>query len=283
MNCDLHTHSIYSDGTWTPTQIVEEAAKRALAVALTDHNSISGLPEFLDAARKNGVTAVPGTEFTTEFQGTELHIVALFIPEESYGAIQEYCAAGDRLKDESNRALITRLRAAGYDISYEQILAQTPDGRVNRANIAAELVKQGFAATKDEAFDQLLSEKAGFYVPHKRPDALETIAFIRSIGALPVWAHPFLSMKKCPEKVPLFLSLAKARGLLAMETQYSTYDEETTARAKSLATRFGLLESGGSDFHGDNKPGILLGQGRGNLRIPGSVYDTLQGAQRNQW
>lgn len=280
MNCDLHTHSIYSDGTWTPAQIVEEAARLNLTVALTDHNSISGLPEFLGAAWEKQVTAVAGTEFTTEFLGTELHIVALFIPEEHYGTVREYVSQTDRLKAQSNRALVEKLCAAGYQISYDEIVAQTPDGRVNRANIGAELVKKGYMPTVKDAFRQLLRESCGYYMPPKRPDAVETVAFIRSIGALPVLAHPLLSMDE--EKTRTFLPLAKARGLMAMETMYTTYDETTTALAKRLAAEFGLLESGGSDFHGDNKPGVLLGQGRGNLCIPDSVYKALLTAQQNK-
>lgn len=280
MNCDLHTHSIYSDGTWTPAQIVEEAVRLNLTVALTDHNSISGLPEFLAAAREKQVTAVAGTEFTTEFLGTELHIVALFIPEKHYGTVREYVSQTDRLKAQSNRALVEKLCAAGYPVSYDEIVAQTPDGRVNRANIGAELVKKGYMPTVKDAFRQLLSESCGYYVPPKRPDAVETVAFIRSIGALPVLAHPLLSMDE--EKTRTFLPLAKARGLMAMETMYTTYDEATTALARGLAAEFGLLESGGSDFHGDNKPGILLGQGRGNLCIPDSVYKALLAAQRKK-
>lgn len=274
MYCDLHTHSTFSDGTWTPEQIIAEAARLQLTVALTDHNSISGLPTFLAAARAKGVTAVPGVEFTTEFEGTELHIVALFVQEESYNAIREYVATGDRLKAESNRALVRKLQELGYDISYEEIVAQTPDGRVNRANIGAELVKKGYVPTVKDAFKQLLNESQGLYVPAKRPDALDTITFIRSIGALPVLAHPLLSMDEAQTK--RFLPLACGRGLVAMETQYTTYDSQTTALAQSLAAEFGLLESGGSDFHGDNKPGNHLGQGRGTLRIPRSIYETLQ-------
>ena len=260
MKYDLHTHSIYSDGTWTPRQLLETAAKEDLTVALTDHNTVSGLPEFMAIAQELGVEAVPGTEFSTDFQGKELHIVALFLREEHYDAVRDYVAEGDRLKDQSNRDLIDRLRAAGYEIDYRQILSKTPDGRVNRANIAAELVEKGYVATVKEAFATLLKEKHGFYVAPKRPDAYDTIAFIRTLGAVPVLAHPYLSMD--PAMVEAFLPAAVARGLLAMETQYTTYDAPTTALARRVAAKFGLLESGGSDFHGAVKPNNPLG-GRG--------------------
>lgn len=257
MKYDLHTHSNYSDGTWTPRQILEAAAAMDLTVALTDHNSVSGLPEWMTVAAQLGVEAVPGTELSTDYHGKELHIVALFIPPEAYEPIRAYVAEGDRLKDQSNRDLIARLQKAGFAIDYEQILAKTPDGRVNRANIGAELVAKGYVDSVKAAFDTLLKEKHGFYVPPKRPDAYDTIGFIRSIGALPVLAHPYLSMTA--EEVEAFLPEAVDRGLCAMETRYTTYDDATTALAQRVAQRFGLLESGGSDFHGEVKPNNPLG------------------------
>ena len=274
MYCDLHTHSVYSDGTYTPTEILEAAKAQNLIVALTDHNSVSGLPEFVAAARKMGVAAVPGVEFTTEDRGLEIHIVALFVQPGQYDAIREYVDQFDRLKAESNRRLVEKLKAAGYAISYAHIVAQTPDGRVNRANIAAELVKKGYVASVKEAFSNLLSEKCGYYVPAQRADTLETISFIRSIGAVPVLGHPLLTMSE--DRLREFLPRAKERGLVGMETQYTTYDPETMALARAIAAEFGLLESGGSDFHGENKPGNPLGSGRNGLQIPVKVYEDLR-------
>ena len=143
MRYDLHTHSVFSDGTVTPTQLVREAAALDLTVALTDHNSVSGLPELLEAARELGVEAVPGIEFSTDYQGKELHIVALFVTPQMYEPIRQYVAEGDRQKVQSNRDLVTRLRQAGYAIDYDAIVEKTPDGRVNRANIAQALLEKG--------------------------------------------------------------------------------------------------------------------------------------------
>lgn len=257
MNYDLHTHSVFSDGTWTPREILEYAARQNLTIALTDHNTVSGLPELMAAAGELGVEAVPGTEFSTDYRGKELHIVALFLRPEHYEPVRRYVAEGDRLKDQSNRDLITRLQQAGFAIDYQRIQDKTPDGRVNRALIGAELVEKGYVPTVKAAFDTLLKEKHGYYVPPKRPDAYDTIAFIRSLGAVPVLAHPYLSMEA--EEVEAFLPEAVRRGLVAMETRYITYDAATTALARQAAVRFGLLESGGSDFHGAVKPNNPLG------------------------
>lgn len=272
MYCDLHTHSHYSDGTWTPAEIVAQAAKQNLIVALTDHNTVSGLPEFLAEAERLEVEAVPGIEFSTDYLGKEVHIVALFVQKEHYDAIRAYVRNSDEMKVQSNRDLVARLNEAGYAIDYQHILAQTPDGRVNRANIAAELVRHGYVESIMEAFHSLLGTDCGFYMPPKRPDALETVAFIRTIGALPVLAHPFLSLPE--DALRSFLPEAKGRGLAAMETRYASYDDATTALARRMAAEVGLLESGGSDFHGEVKPNNPLGQ----PCIPKEVYEKLRNA-----
>lgn len=257
MRYDLHTHSIFSDGTWTPQQLLAAAAEQDLVVALTDHNTVSGLPIFLETAEKMGVEAVPGIEFSTDYLDKDVHILALFVREESYDAIRTYVAKGDLAKEQSNRDLVARLQAAGYGLDYDELVAQTPDGRINRANVAGELVKKGYVPSVQAAFSQLLHPKHGFYTPPVRPGAWDTVAFIRSIGALPVLAHPLLTMGE--EMLRGFLPEAKARGLAAMETVYSSYDEETAALARQIAAEFGLLSSGGSDFHGDRKPDVHLG------------------------
>ena len=209
-------------------------------------------------AKSLGVEAVPGIEFSSDHKGKDTHVVALFVREAHYDAIRAFTSEGDRLKVQSNLDLVERLRQAGYHIDYQQIVSQTPDGRVNRANIAGELVKQGYVASVKEAFSTLLGEKCGYYVPPKRTSTLDTISFIRSLGALPVLAHPLLTFD--PATLRELLPGAVERGLVAMETRYSTYDAQTVSLAQGMAAEFGLLESGGSDFHGDAKPHIALGQ-----------------------
>lgn len=275
-NCDLHTHSIFSDGTWTPAQLLDEAQRIGLgAIALTDHNTIAGLPDFLEAARGREVEAVPGIEFSTDWNGTELHILGLFVLPEHYEAITQLLADAQRRKDESNAALVAALRGAGYDLDYEMIKASTPGGSVNRAHIAAELTRLGYTESVKDAFKRLLSQKCGYYCPPKRMTAYEAIRFIKSIGAVAVLAHPLLSMDV--SELMAFLPDAAEAGLDAIETDYSTYDAQTAAAARMAADSFGLLYSGGSDFHGDNKPDIALGSGKGNLTVPIGYYVALKG------
>ena len=265
--CDLHTHSVFSDGTDTPARLIELAAEAGLsAVALCDHNTVAGLPDFLEAAKDSAVEAVPGVEISTDFADKELHILALFVQPQHYAAVTALLAEGDRRKEQSNIDLVAALNAAGYALSYEEIKAKTPQGHINRAHIAAEMLELGYVESVQAAFRTLLSPKHGLYHPPKRIDAYDAIRFIKSIGAVAVLAHPFLSMDE--QLLRAFLPQAVEAGLDAMEVFYSKYTEETTLVAVKIAEEYGILPSGGSDYHGGNKPDIAIGIGRGELKIP---------------
>ncbi len=272
--CDLHTHSVYSDGTYTPAELIDTAVGAGLsAVALTDHNTVSGLDSFIEAGQGKPIELVPGVEFSTADNGTELHILGLFIPPESHYTINSYIDKAATLKEQSNYRLVNRLREHGYDITYVDILDHSK-GHVNRANIAAELLRKGYIESIDWAFKNILHKDYGLYEPPERLSSIETIRFIREIGAVAVWAHPYFHMTF--DQAEEFLPRAVAAGLQGMETIYSTYDDATTKKAKEVCRRFGICESGGSDFHGANKPKISLGKGYGNLRIPYEFYERLK-------
>jgi predicted metal-dependent phosphoesterase TrpH len=273
--CDLHVHSNFSDGTCTPAELMALAEAAGLsAVALCDHNTVSGLPDFLAVAQGSAVEAVPGIEFSTDYRGTELHILGLFIRPEHYAPIMEMMADFHRRKEQSNIDLVENLNRAGYAIDYAAIKASTADGFVNRAVIAAALLEKGYVESIQGAFKTLLKPSHGYYNPPKRPDAFEVIRYIRSIGAAAVLAHPFLNLEE--GELREFLPQAKAAGLHGMEVLYSKFDAATTALAEAMAEEFSLLKSGGSDFHGTNKPDIAVGIGRGDLRIPAEWLKNLK-------
>ncbi len=279
--CDLHTHSVFSDGTYTPVQLLEEAERRELsAVALTDHNTVLGLPDFLAAARGRAVEAVPGVEFSTDYNGTELHILALYLEPRYFGQVMELMGQYHRRKEQSNVDLVDALTRAGYCIDYQKIKDATPEGQVNRALIAAELTRLGYTESIQAAFKRLLNPNCGYYIPPKRFTPKEMLGVIRDLGAVSVLAHPYLNLKQ-PE-LNTFLQQAKPWGLQGMEVYYSTYDEATTAAALETADRFDLLHSGGSDFHGENKPDIALGRGRGGLFVPAALALALEQMAKKQ-
>jgi len=271
--CDLHTHSVFSDGSYTPLQIIDGAIAAGLsAVALTDHNTVDGLPDFLAAASGKPIDVVAGAEFSVDYNQRELHLLGLFIPPTQFGAVTALMEDVNRRKEASNVALVDSLCRAGYPLDYAAIKATTPNGRINRAHVARAMVEKGYVGSVSEAFDTLLSKSAGHYAEPKRLTVEEAVAFIRSIGAVPVLAHPFLNLTE--QELVAFLRTDP--GLCGMECYYATYDEATTVASLRIAEAFGLARSGGSDFHGTTKPDIRLGCGRGGLQVPYDCYLTLK-------
>lgn len=273
--CDLHTHSAYSDGTLMPAELIEKAKEIGLGgIALTDHNTVAGLPELFRAAQGTGIEAVGGVELSTDYGEIELHLIGLFIREEHFDVINGLVAELDKRKDASNVALCKTLRQAGYDVDLDEIKAKTPKGHINRAHIASALLEKGYVSSIPEAFETLLSKTYGFYEQPKRLDVFETIALLNKIGCVSVLAHPFQEMDE--PTLRGFLTKAKPYGLHGMETEYAKYDGETVQRLKAIAKEFGLKESGGSDFHGDRRKGTELGVGQGNLRVSKLFLDALR-------
>ena len=278
MPIDLHLHSTHSDGTLTPAEILSRAKTLGLtAVALTDHNTVSGLPDFLAEANRQNITTVAGTELSTAYEDQELHLLGLFIPPEAFSAVTSLTEDYLTRKEQSNRDLVTRLATDGYKVDYDSIKAATPDGNVNRALIAKALLAEGYVPSVKAAFEALLGEGMGYFVPPRRPSFLDTIRFLRSIHALPVWAHPLQYTDETT--VRKVLPTAVEAGLVGLEIMHSSYDEATTARAKAIADEFGLLYSGGSDFHGTVKPTVHMGVGSQSgtePNIPDEYFEALR-------
>ena len=279
-SCDLHTHSTFSDGTYTPEEIIDLAVKTGLAaVALTDHNTVSGLERFIAYAKDKSIDIVPGIEITTDYNGIEFHILGLFVRQNMFNQINDYLKIASDRKEKSNILLVERLNDNGYKIDYDKIKNSSPSGKINRANIAAELFSLGLVESVNKAFSTILSTEYGFYEQPERLTALETIDFLKSIGAASVWAHPLLSTNYdiCEKFVPI----AKERGLIGIETIYSLYSEADSLFAKKMCDKYMMLESGGSDFHGDIKPDTLLGKGCGNIEVPYDFFKKLSICSQN--
>ncbi|MBR2590278.1 MAG: PHP domain-containing protein [Clostridia bacterium] len=272
--CDLHSHSNFSDGSLTPTELVSLAEQTGLsALALTDHNTTKGLEEFLQAGENSKLITVPGCEFSTQHEDKELHIVGLFMPRKSWVEIEDFVELMHMAKHNSNQKLIRNLQQGGIDITFEEVASLTDADEFNRSHVARTLVKHGYASSVQDAFEKFLRPNKGFYVPAKKLSSLATIRFIKANGGVAVWAHPFFSAHE--QRIAAFLPLGKEAGLDAIETMYTTYSEEEFQKAKELADANGLLYSGGSDYHGAGKPDIELGSGYGNLAVPFSFYEKL--------
>ena len=278
MPIDLHLHSTHSDGTLPPAALIQRIKSAGLsAAALTDHNTVSGVPAFLEEAHRQGVTAVTGVELSTVRDGRELHLLGLFIPPEHLSDVTALTEDYLIRKEQSNRDLVARLAADGYRVDYDTIREATPDGNINRALIAKALLAGGYVPSVKAAFDTLLGEGMGYYIPPERLDLFTAIRFMRSIHAVPVWAHPLQYIEETTVREAL--PAAVEAGLVGMEVMHSSYDEATVTAAKALADEFGLLYSGGSDFHGSVKPDVQMGVGNREgtaPNIPDEYYEKLR-------
>ena len=273
--CDLHTHSHFSDGTLSPKELVLLAKEKGLsAIALTDHNNILGLDEFFAAAQKENITAVGGIEISAEFLNKEIHVLGLFVTKEHYLALSSYLEDFSMKKIINYKKLYEKLVNAGYDISYKNIAKLSDNGVFNRVHFAKELMNKGYVSSIKEAFNGVLSEDKGYYTPIQRLNGFEVIEFLSKNNIVPVLAHPFLNLSY--QELLEFLPKSKEKGLIVIETNYSLFNEEETKNAHKLAEQFGLLKSGGSDFHGENKPHIDLAVGKGNLKVPYEYYLNLK-------
>lgn len=270
---DLHVHSYYSDGSLSPAELIRTAKELDLVIALTDHNSVSGNAEFLSEAEKLGVTAVAGVELSTEYEGKELHVLGLFIDADKFEKVDQLVSYYKEKKRVANRRLVERLNEAGYELDFDKISKRNPSGNINRAHIAEEMMEKGYLSSVREGFDTVLSEKRGYYIPSERLSSLEAIRFLRGINALPILAHPFVELSE--GELREFISEAKAAGLCGIESRHSEFSISDTVLLEAIAEEYGLLTSGGSDYHGVAKPDISLGTGHGALSVPISYYEKL--------
>lgn len=275
---DLHVHSNASDGTYTPEELVAYAEKKGLyAFALTDHDSIEGLSAAYDAKAnlRAAVRIIPGVELSCRYAVADIsfdvHIVGLDVDyqNEVFTRRLKEC---QRIREERNSRMIRRMNDFGFAITEEEIHALYPGAAVTRAHYARFLADHGYVATKEEAFQKYLNPGCPCYVPRRLLTPKEGIALILEAGGHPVLAHPMLYTKLSRTQIDALTAELTSYGVEGIEVYYSTYSEEETAFVKSLAEKYHLFPSGGSDFHGSNKPDIDLMTGKGNLRIPKELY-----------
>ncbi len=279
MRYDFHTHSTCSDGSLTPEELVCEAKRLELTLALTDHNTTKGLPSFTAEATRQGVTAIPGIELSTAHDGRELHLLGLFLSPDSYDKLEALCEHYRALKEQSNLELIARLNNGGYALSYKEVQEAYPNGNINRVHVARILMAKGYLSSVNEAFATLLNENGPFYTPPARLGLFDAIHALNEVKALPILAHPLKEMDS--DTLRRLLPAAIEAGLVGIETQHSSYDDAKQQVAAQIAEDFGLLPSGGSDFHGENKPTVMLGSGCGNVAVPQEVFDRMLAIKRH--
>ncbi|MGD2061466.1 MAG: PHP domain-containing protein [Acidimicrobiia bacterium] len=276
MIVDLHTHSTASDGSETPTRIVELAVEAGLgAVALTDHDTVEGIVEARSAANRAGIDLVPGVELSLHYDEGGMHLLVLWL-EPGKGPLQSRLQHLREGRGVRNERIVELLNQAGMDLTIEEVLAEAGGGSVGRPHIAAVMMEKGYVPDIRTAFDLWLASGRPCYVGRERLEPGEAISLARESGAVPVLAHPHtLGITTAPAMAELLTGLRQA-GLVGLEAHYSSYRRHERDGYADLARRFGLVPSGGSDFHGRYKPGLEIGSGYGDLVIDGSVLEQLR-------
>ncbi len=273
---DLHVHSTASDGTFTPTELVNAAVKAKLsAFALTDHDTVAGIDEAVVAAQNfNGFEVIPGIEISTSYKDKEIHIVGLCIDYKDTDFLKAIGSEVQR-RNKRNEQLIELFNRHGFPVTMEAMTDMFPDSIITRAHFASYMVKKGYVKDNKEAFRKYLGDGMPLYVPRERKSPQEAINIIRAAKGASILAHPLLYHLTDGELRSLCGQL-KEYGLIGIESMYSTYRSFDELSVRKLAAEYELLESGGSDFHGANKPDISLGCGRGNLIISYSYLQAIK-------
>lgn len=274
---DLHLHTTYSDGSLPPAEVVALAHQAGVtAMAITDHDTVEGIPEARETATRLGIEMIAGIEISSRFGERELHILGYFLDWQD-PTLQNRLTTLRESRHARNPRIIEKLNELGLDLTYEEVRALAGTDSVGRPHIARVLLEKRYVKTANEAFDRYLAEGALAYVPRELPEPAQAIAWIREAQGLPVLAHPSW-LKPHQDGLSKLCETLKAEGLLGIEVYYSTHKPRQTSEYSQIAHRLDLLVTGGSDFHGLTRPDIKVGVGRGNLKVPDALLDPLRKA-----
>jgi len=261
---DLHTHSTASDGTLNPTELVQAASHSGLrAIALTDHDTVMGLPEACAAGRETGLEVIGGCELSVHAPQGSMHLLGLWLPQ-TPTRLQKVLDHLTDLREVRNKHIIENLNHHGVDITYDE-LEEVAGGTIGRPHIAQLLVDKGVAQNFQDAFNNWLRPGTKGYAPKEKLFPRQAIDLLREERATVILAHP-CTLRLNEEQLELVLRELKDWGLDGVEVFYSMHSQAQTNAYAGLCNKLDLLASAGSDFHGDNKPGIALGRGKGGLR-----------------
>jgi 3',5'-nucleoside bisphosphate phosphatase len=272
---DLHAHTTFSDGTLTPTELVEAALAAGLsAVAVTDHDSVDGLPEALAAAERVGLRVVPGVEINCEHELVTMDLLGYFLAGAPGEALEAELAELRLYRDERNARMLGRLDELGYPLDAAELEAVAGGGAVGRPHIGEAMVRRGYVADVPEAFKRFLKRGAPAWVDRRRLALAPAIRLLRASGGLPVLAHPGI-IRADRRGLEHIVRDAARSGLAGIECYHPAHSAEDVAFCLELAGRYALTPTGGSDFHGAVKPGVHLGVSAGGEPVPDELLAGL--------
>jgi hypothetical protein len=281
---DLHTHTDRSDGTASPAQLVRDAKELGLeALGITDHDTLDGYDIAAPLAAEAGLELVCGIELSTRpeppadgSRPPSVHLLGYFLQAPAAPQFREWIRGHQDSRRERNRKLIAKLNSLGVEITLEEVQALGKH-LTGRPHFAKVLLRKGYVKTNQEAFDRYLADNASASVERDEPDLVEGVRRIRDGGGLPSLAHPVRLPVRDRASLEALLRTLMDNGLQAIEVYHSEHGPQDTALYKELAVEFQLIETGGSDFHGDNKPAIRLGTGKdGNLHLNYSLLEKMR-------
>lgn len=272
---DLHSHSTFSDGSFTPRELAKHAKDLGLnALALTDHDTTAGLDQFMSACSEFGIKGVPGVEISVDVRSGTMHVLGYFLDkkDEKLEQILTRIRSG---REDRNKQILAKLNALGLKLSFEEVSAFATEDVIGRPHFALAMVKKGYVSTKEAAFELYLGKGKPAYAERYRLSASDSIAAIVNAGGVPVLAHPFtLDLNR--ETLRSFVKDMKDKGLQGIEVYYSEHNGEQQREYESLASEFDMVATGGSDFHGQMNPRVELGRGFGNLKINNHILEDLE-------
>jgi predicted metal-dependent phosphoesterase TrpH len=274
MSIDLHIHSVYSDGSQTPAEIVALAVRRRLtAISLTDHDTMAGTPGALHAGVEQGIEVLPGLEISAVHGETYLHILGYGMERDDPGLVAGLSRL-QQARDERNVKIVQKIVDLGFPITLEEVQAVSRIGQTGRPHIAKVLMAHGIVKNIPAAFERFLKKGAPAYVSRFVYNAEEAIGMIKRAGGVAVLAHP-IQIDPTLERLPGLLAELAVFGLDGIELYYPTQSSRVRKKIKMLAERYHLLSTGGSDYHGDVRPGSHLAGGK-NVHVPSDVLETIR-------
>ncbi len=274
---DLHLHTTASDGSCTPAEVVYLARKAGMtAISITDHDTMSGVAEAIAEGKTAGIEVLPGIELSTDYCGRDTHVLG-------YG--EKLSVQGTPLENVihwmrqerycRNEKIAELMRQDGISITMDEMMAQYPKATIGKPHFAQVLISRGLVRDVEDAFSRYLNTEGRYYVPRSYFPLRQAVEAIRASGGVAVLAHP-LQYRYNSKQLHDLVEYASKVGVQGLEVYYTGYDEKQRAELIRLAKQFDLVITGGSDFHGTNKPGILVGCGDGTLNVPATLLEALK-------
>lgn len=273
---DLHLHTTASDGVMTPSEIVRYAKSKGLqAIAITDHDTIEGLEEGLAEGEKIDFEVIPGIEISAEHSSGSMHLLGFFM-DIHHPFLNERLGYLQKARAERNPKIVEKLNRLGIEVTYEEVVKASGGGQIGRPHVARVLLEKGYVRSFPEAFERFLKKGALAYVEKFRFTAKESIHFIKEAKGVAVLAHPNTLNMNGYSELESFLQQLVKEGLKGIEVYYPEHRALEVGQYKTLAERYGLLMTGGTDYHGIEKNGSDIGVGRGEMKLPYSIVEGLK-------